>query len=270
MQVKTFVGHEPCPNCGSSDNVGVWSDGQKFCFTGCGFYVAGEGIGLNIELIKAQLKDEYKKERSGTDDPVLPVDYSLVIRSDAKDWLNSYQITNEECFSYRLGWSDLYESLILPSFDLYGNLCVVQRRYFGKDGFPKYHTKGRPDRVIWTCRPDCRSVVDGDTYNGDIIIVEDVLSAIKVGRVYEATPLWGSSLSVSKMSILAKMYTRAFMWLDPDKLYEASVRRQQMAAFFEQAHVVISTKDPKCYDQNGIKFHILNTLDETESSKIMG
>lgn len=34
------VGHEPCPACGSSDNLGRYSDGHGFCF-GCGHYERG-------------------------------------------------------------------------------------------------------------------------------------------------------------------------------------------------------------------------------------
>ncbi len=36
------IGHEPCPECGSSDNLGRYSDGHGFCF-GCNYYEHGEG-----------------------------------------------------------------------------------------------------------------------------------------------------------------------------------------------------------------------------------
>lgn len=32
-----YLHHEPCPQCGSTDNLGVYSDGHKFCF-GCRHY----------------------------------------------------------------------------------------------------------------------------------------------------------------------------------------------------------------------------------------
>lgn len=35
---------QPCPKCGSSDNLHVWSDGHSFCFTpGCGHSVKANG-----------------------------------------------------------------------------------------------------------------------------------------------------------------------------------------------------------------------------------
>jgi twinkle protein len=37
---STCVGHEPCPECGSRDNLGRYDDGHGFCF-GCGYYEHG-------------------------------------------------------------------------------------------------------------------------------------------------------------------------------------------------------------------------------------
>jgi twinkle protein len=38
------VGHEPCDLCGSSDNVALYADGHRHCFTpGCGFHTKGDG-----------------------------------------------------------------------------------------------------------------------------------------------------------------------------------------------------------------------------------
>lgn len=41
---STLVGHEPCPACGSSDNLARYDDGHGYCFgQGCGHYEPGEG-----------------------------------------------------------------------------------------------------------------------------------------------------------------------------------------------------------------------------------
>ena len=38
--MSDFIRHEACPVCGSSNNVGVYSNGNKKCFTdGCTFYI---------------------------------------------------------------------------------------------------------------------------------------------------------------------------------------------------------------------------------------
>jgi hypothetical protein len=250
--VKKFIGHEPCPHCGSKNNVGVWDNGQKYCFTPCGYYVSGSD-GLNIDMIRERLSQQ-PKNKDKKDHVALPIDFSLILRHDAQEWIAKYGITEAERFRFKIGWSDLYESLILPSFDLSGNLVVCQRRYFGMGEFPKYHTKGRPESVIWTVRP---SIADArpdprDTYNGTIVIVEDVISAIKIGRRWEAMPLWGANLSDNKLVQIAKRWETIVLWLDFNKTAEAVKFRQKAAPYFNGAYVVSTEKDPKEYNEQQI------------------
>lgn len=37
-----FVKHESCPSCGSSDNVAVYSDGSKYCWSQCGYKILSD------------------------------------------------------------------------------------------------------------------------------------------------------------------------------------------------------------------------------------
>lgn len=39
---SVFIGREPCPECGSNDNLARYSDGHAYCF-GCEHYEAGDG-----------------------------------------------------------------------------------------------------------------------------------------------------------------------------------------------------------------------------------
>ena len=44
MEESTFVRHEPCPSCGSSNNLARYSDGHATCFSGgCSHYEHGDG-----------------------------------------------------------------------------------------------------------------------------------------------------------------------------------------------------------------------------------
>lgn len=52
---STCIAHEPCPECGSKDNLGRYSDGHGFCF-GCGHYEKGESD--NADRIKITPKDK--------------------------------------------------------------------------------------------------------------------------------------------------------------------------------------------------------------------
>ena len=41
-QESTFLYHEPCPKCGSSDACGVFSDGHRYCYS-CNTYFRPDG-----------------------------------------------------------------------------------------------------------------------------------------------------------------------------------------------------------------------------------
>lgn len=252
--MKTYVGKEPCPHCGSKDNVGVWSDGQKWCFGGCGYFVPGD-TGLSLSDIKERLEQQQEKERNDPNASVnLPADYSLVLREDAEQWVTKYGITSQERFRFKIGWSEVYESLILPAYNIYGHLLVCQRRYFGQGKFPKYHTKGYPERSLWTVRPlAAESRADPfDTYNGTLIVVEDFISAVKIGRRAEAAPLWGSHLSMEKLRQISERWESLVIWLDYNKKEEAIKTRIRALALFTNVSCIITEKDPKEYDDTEI------------------
>ena len=50
-QASEFLYHAPCPNCGSSDAYGVYSDGHGFCFA-CNTYFKPEGAVSKPKVVK--------------------------------------------------------------------------------------------------------------------------------------------------------------------------------------------------------------------------
>ena len=64
--MSKFLRHENCPNCGSADNLAVYTDGGKHCFTpDCGYHVFSDGTSdmletnpkLSMEGIVASIPD---------------------------------------------------------------------------------------------------------------------------------------------------------------------------------------------------------------------
>jgi twinkle protein len=74
MSDPLFRRHEPCPECGSKDNVGVWANGNEHCFSlECNYHITGTGNTMQIEqqnkvttLTKGMLTDI--PDRSITED----------------------------------------------------------------------------------------------------------------------------------------------------------------------------------------------------------
>lgn len=237
-----FKEHLPCPRCGSRDNLGVWTDGS-WCF-GCGLTIPGYR-GLSVEDLKKQIDYNDKKEKKQRV-VYLPADYSLSIPPAPLDWLKKYGITDNERFTYKIGWSHDEQSFAFPAFDLYGNLLLVQLR-----GFPNksFYTRGFPEAVCWTVRP-----VGGSSRS--VSVVEDYISAIRVGRVVETTPLWGSNLSLNQIKRLSDRYEHLFLWLDYDKAGHAMKLRIKSLPYFKSVSVIVTEKDPKDYTDE----HIAQTL----------
>ena len=236
-----FVQHEPCPKCGSKDNLGVWSDGHKWCF-GCQYYIKGDEE-QSLEKLKEKCKPRQQQEEKSPDALTLPADFTRALPTVAAAWLMKYGISKPEKLKYHIGWSDKYESLVFAVFDPSDNLCLVQRRYFGQDKFPKYHTKGRPETLVHV-------LGDADLDTG--ILVEDFVSGIKVGRRYNAVPLYGSNLSLEKIKRLAHRFSRVILWLDRDKASASVKYKWRAAPFFEKVSIIISEKDPKEYSNEEI------------------
>lgn len=246
--MKQFDRNAPCPKCGSKDNLGIWTDGQMWCF-GCYYFVKG---GQDLSLLSLQQKLEIlnsgnikqeEKSPNGDTGVNLPSDYSRALGLEGAKWLMKYGITREEITKNHIGWSDKYESLIFPVFDIHDNLLLVQRRFFGHGNWPRYHTKGKPESLVH---------ILGDRDTDTCVLVEDLLSAIKVGRQQETSPLWGSNLSLDKIKRLSHRFANLILWLDRDKAREAVRYKWKASPFFQKISIIVSEHDPKEYSDDGI------------------
>ena len=57
MGESTFLKHEPCPQCGSSNNLARYSDGHAHCFSGgCEYYERGNGTAPSDFAPRTQTK----------------------------------------------------------------------------------------------------------------------------------------------------------------------------------------------------------------------
>lgn len=222
-----FLRHEPCPQCGSRNNLGVWSDGHKYCF-GCRYFVSAEG---NIGTVKERLKPSQDGQV-----PPLPEDVSVYIPEIPYTWLKKC-LTDEEILKHRIGWSMNREAIVFPVFDKQGNLLMWQSRYFGeKKDYPKYLTKGYKGDILH---------VLGEHPSDRIVLVEDLVSAIVVSRKENAMPLWGSTIHLKTLKQLARYYGQLCIWLDADKLSTAVKSQSVAKLLFNTVNVLYSEQDPK-------------------------
>ena len=162
----------------------------------------------------------------------------------ARAWIGRAGITAEECVDYGLMYNPRNNTVVIPSsYD--GDMVGYQIRSFNPD-YPKYTTKTHNKKKMVF-----RSKLLSGT---DVVIVEDALSAIKVGRIVPAVALQGVNLSTEILRIL-KSYKRFFIWLDNDNGI-VKMRQQELAtrlSLFGEVVVVKTDKDPKEYSDEDIR-----------------
>lgn len=252
-----FLRHEPCPECGSKDNLGIWEDGQ-YCF-GCGW--SQKHRSLSKKDLRQQLKEEEnQKNKNGKyANLTLPSDFTRILPQKPWQWLEKYGLTQAEIYRNKFGWSENDHSLVMPVYDVYGNLLLYQSRVFADSErtsskrIPKYLTRGNNDavyHVLGANSPDIPAVV----------CVEDYVSAIKVSRNFPAMPLFGSTLSINRIRTLSDLTSTLIIWLDHDKRASAVKIRFRANPYFKHVGVVVSKLDPKEYTDAEIASLVCGSL----------
>jgi hypothetical protein len=222
--MSLFIGHIPCPKCGSKNNLGDYDDHQ-YCF-GCQYYVhKTDTASLRARINRGETKQSDETLISTTKD----------IPLEAMQWLLKYNITPDEIRKYKIKWSNPSKVLVLIQTKTYW-----QGRNFGF-GLQKYKSQGIKPLTVYG---------KGDT----VILVEDVLSAIKIARTEEfaAVPVLGSSLSKEHEVKLIKRFNSIYVWLDRDKAKNAVQIKNRLRSKGITSRAIITPLDPKEYNKTEI------------------
>lgn len=234
----SYVGHKNCPKCGSKDNVYRYADGHEFCFGRCGYF---KPASLTKEAICALVEErtEYKRttlEKSSDLFP-MPEDAYAELKAPGLTWIKKYGIHNEELREHDILWSESQQQLIFPIYNENYFVIAWQARNFIPNS-KKYLTYGKMDSIL--------HILGLTTVgNPDIILVEDMVSAIKVSRNYRCMPLFGSGCSRDKLMRLYRFTDHIRFWLDRDKLGTAMALSKTAALLGFKTSVIYTEKDPK-------------------------
>ena len=229
-----FKHHEACPKCGSKDNLGRYDDNSAYCF-GCKHTEFGNRFIPKIE-------ETTEKKLS------LPHDATSQINKVAVDWLNQYEITPEERIRYRMLWSESKQQLIFPMFDGESNLLAWQAKNFATPIKSKYYSQGKIHDLLYFCGKKL----------SPIILVEDLVSAIKIGRIASAMPLFGSEASTQLLMRLKTHCNSVILWLDSDKWKNSHDIVNRAKSIGLPAMSVFTNLDPKEYTVEKIKYFLTN------------
>ena len=183
---------------------------------------------------------------------LLPYDSVKTIPAPALKWLDSYGITRDEIIKNDISYSNHWQRLLFPVRDDKGQLLAWSGRYFGPNKVSKWIHQGDIGTL-------CHIIGSPLEYNrasaGErpIVIVEDPVSGIKVGRWAPTLVLFGSHLSLKTAVKLRNISRRAILWLDADKFVESQAISKRLALTGISASILYTEKDPKVYDDTFIK-----------------
>lgn len=234
------VKYEPCPKCVGSgrdragDNFGRYSDSSGHCFS-CGYHEFPKHYYKFME--KEQVKDEEKA--------VLPSDFTREVPAEGWKWLLQYGLPYSYWKKY-VGYSPSHNRLVLTfgepvKFSIGRALEKDKRKWrFWGDGHKHVELIGKNDRLY-----------------DPTVLVEDLISAHKVGQVTPALCLFGTHIHDLALKLLIQEKRPVIVWLDADQYTLLPAKLNRLQTFLDHPVRMIHTeKDPKDYSLDEIKEYL--------------
>lgn len=160
-------------------------------------------------------------------------------------WIRQYGITDKEISAYQIAYSETQRRVILPIWWQGEKVGYQLRRIYDDDKGPKYITRttGGPGFMSFGCIPTDK-----------IVIVEDIISAIKVGRHEQALALMSTSIT-QRMKLVLSKYGMFYIWLDMDneQVISNAIKLLKTLGIFGTTKLLYTPNDPKEYDDTTIK-----------------
>ncbi len=247
-----------CEDCNSSDALAEYENGT-YCFS-CRALRFKKAPKSRLDTAIEEMADELRQVKA----LALPKDFTLDLPQHAVKYLKKYHITKKLQTLYNIGWSEncyIYSQrkkkmvnmggrLIYPGYDK-GDLKYFEARSLDHDSFCKYITVGGKKDLFFT----------GNKGTKLVILVEDILSAIRVGQVNPAIALRGTSMNLDKLLQVAKLGENFGVWLDSDVPgQDAASNIRNKLKWYGKVCNIVTTKDPKCYTTKEIKQHLKDQL----------
>lgn len=193
-----------CPKCGGghiNECYAVYDNGS-YCFS-CGYYSLTNGPKYNFKYNNS-LINLPKHTTSNINNMSPHIAQWLYNNHIYKNLIHKYGIMYVEYDKFLLKSGSEYsgESLIFPVFNDH-ELIYYQRRFF-------------PHKQILTVGK-CDKVFIAEKDRGDtIVIVEDFISAIRIGEICSSMCLFGTSLKKINLDYIMNNFLNVIVWLDGD------------------------------------------------------
>ncbi len=240
---------EQCPRCHAlgkdtrGNNLAVYDDGHSYCYS-CRYYVPSP---TTVTSLKQKLS---RSARTTANESYNLGDVTFRIPPTPKAWLTKYGVTDDEIHKESICWNAEKKLLTFPIYNGEA-LMGFTARYFGENKeYPRYIHKFRAGFYK----------LFSQQHTNVFILVEDYVSALKVGRHYNAIPILGSYIPLSLILSLVYQQPQLRIWLDRDKAIEAMKYAARARQFIPDCGTIVTEKDPKEYTNKEITEIVFSTL----------
>lgn len=233
--------HTSCPNCGSRDNLAMYDDGSGHCF-GCHYYIHPKHVSISaLQASRGELAPSNELQYQP------PPDLDTNFSQEAWEWLQKYEITMLNCLEHNIFYSPKYNQIVFLWKDADDHVLGWQARNFS-EGRKKYFTQAEVNslvRIYSSRNPNVRMVTRSDL--STLVLVEDVISAIKVSHFCDAMPVLGSGLGNQYLTRLSNLYSNVIIWLDSNMYQNALKMGEALTMLGVNAYPLYTELDPKEY-----------------------
>lgn len=243
-----------CPECGEGTNTHaavVNHSTQRFSlYCHACKYNPFEGKGKQSLAELARIRELNEAAQTVELGLELPDDFTTEIPLHGRMWLYKAGITQPVWSAYNIGYSERLDRVILPVYDAKGNLIWYQCRALHSGQKPKYLQPARDRSTIMFrvkgSRNDLRRIV----------IVEDILSAIRVGKHIDACSLLGTKITTAQAAELGQ-YSEVTTWLDSDRAGRSGAYKiRKTLGLITEVKNILTDKDPKELSDKEIRRHL--------------
>jgi hypothetical protein len=225
---------DQCPQChiiGRRKTLARYEDGHAYCFY-CSYYEKGS-------YVKSMTS---QSERDGFSP--IPKDATTTVIGPGMEWLRKYELTRLDVLYHGIMWSESTKLLIFP-FKIDDVLLGWQARDFKPDAKSKWFSQGNLRDIFH---------VLGKHEDRVVVLVEDIISAIKVSRFKNSLCLFGSSPPDDVLARIKTFYDRAYVWLDADAQDKAMKACKKLEMMGVNATPIFSQQDPKEHTYTDLEY----------------
>lgn len=203
----------------------------------------------------------------------LPKDFTTDIPAMHSVWLLRAGVTLPIAKAYGFGYSAYWNRVILPVYDAKGLAAFTARSTIGER--PKYIARYRDASAYFHARIELAlpsAMDDPSYYSRSLVVTEDILSAVRVGRLRSSFALLGTGTGDTQIAAILAASRNGevpvYLWLDGDRAgrVSSSKLRRTLELCGVRVLVISTDRDPKLYS-NRVIHEILREKDEECSTR---